>query len=134
MNIRAPIAAALTLFSLAISAPAHARHAGDQIEIISNIAFYEIFRIGELQLVPAAILRDTRCSDLTVSFCLDDGRFDVAFVALDESDEPMVLSLGRETDVGVGTLTLVNVGAEPARRGARPLEDYALTVIFSPYE
>ncbi|WP_379550116.1 hypothetical protein [Qipengyuania sp. DGS5-3] len=140
MATRSPLIAALAL-AMSFAAPAIAQSTNAETEVVRGVAFYETFRIGDMQLIPAAISRDTRCGDPRVSFCLNDGRFDVSFVALSEPRgrspgfrREVVLSLGKPTRVQGGTLTLIDVGAEPALRGARPLQDYALAVLFEPDE
>lgn len=121
------IAAALVCGQTTLSVPASA-----QSFYTDNVAFFERVIVGDVEVTPIAILRDSRCGD--PDLCFRDDDFVVSFVIHDyRGKSEVILRLDEPTVVPGGYLILRDAGTRPVRRGSQPLSNYALDLEFVPF-
>lgn len=122
---RAAFAAAITASIVASPATAQSH------DYVDNVAFFERVAVGDLEVTPIGIRRDTRCAD--IRFCDREDRLIVSVILHDyRGMREVVLELGRPAPVPGGYLLLTDPGTRPALRGAIPLDQYALDLEFIP--
>jgi len=124
MPMRTAFATAAATFSSAVPATA-------QSYIVPDVAFFERVVVGEVEVSPVAVFRDTRCAD--IRFCTRDDRLIVSTVLFDyRGKSEVILELDVPTYVPGGFLILREAGTRPAFRGAIPLDQYRLTLEYLP--
>ena len=120
---------AVTALALAVPASAQSLDA----DYAYDVAFFERVEVGEIELTPFGIVRDTRCAD--ERFCFREDTLIVS-VMLHDTRVPreVVLELNRRTAVPGGWLVLRDAGTIPVERGAQRLSNYRLGIEFIPLD
>ena len=129
MTFAARLSALAALGSIAVAAPAAAQNYG----YIEDVAFFERVAVGNVEITPFGIKRDTRCADLR--FCTRENRFTVSVILHDyRGMTEVVLDLDRPAVVPGGYLVLRDAGTRPKFRGVIPLREYALAIEYIPFD
>ncbi len=125
MSIRTALAP-VALLTAAISAPATA-----QEDYAPDVAFFERVAVGNVEVTPVAIFRDTRCAD--IRFCTRENTLIISVVLHDYRGlSEVILELDEPAYVPGGFLVLRRAGTRPAARGAIPLSAYRLGLEYVP--
>lgn len=120
-------------FAAALAAGLSAPAAAQDYDFASRVAFFERVQVGDLELTPFGIIRDTRCAD--ERFCFREDTLIITVMLHDyRVPREVVLELNRPSVVPGGYLVLRSAGTTPARRGAIPLREYALDLEFIPFD
>lgn len=120
-------------FAAALAAGLSAPAAAQDYDFASRVAFFERVQVGDLEVTPFGIIRDTRCAD--ERFCFREDTLIVS-VMLHDRRVPyeVVLELNRYAPVPGGWLVLRDAGTIPVERGALHLREYALDIEFVPLD
>ncbi|MGB3806751.1 MAG: hypothetical protein WA936_06105 [Erythrobacter sp.] len=119
------------LSALAGLAATMAAPAAAQSYFVPDVAIFEQVVVGEVEVAPVSVFRDTRCAD--IRFCTREDTLIVGAVVTDYRGQyEIVLELGRPTYVPGGFLLLTGSATRPAYRGAVPLSEYRLDLEFIP--
>lgn len=118
----AAAAAALTFAMLPAAASAQSAWTDD-------VRFFERVNVGEVEVTPYGIVRDTRCAD--VRFCEREDTLIVTLILHTyRGQREVILRMGEPAVVPGGYLVLRDAGTRPSLRGAIALDQYRLDLEF----
>ena len=130
MTILARIAVAAGLAAMSLAAPASAQ---DDYYFTRDVAFFERVPVGDIEVTPFGVVRDSRCAD--ERFCFREDTLIVSVILHDYGIiQEVVLELNRPAAVPGGYLVLRDAGTRPVRRGAIPLKEYELDLEYVPFD
>ncbi|MEP3421091.1 MAG: hypothetical protein ABJN35_05110 [Erythrobacter sp.] len=111
---------------MVMAAPVHAQ--GFET-YVSGVGFFERATVGDLDVTPFGIVRDTRCAD--IRFCTRENTLFLSVILHDyRGMREIVLELDEPVAVPGGYLILRGAGTRPSERSAIRLSEYALDLEF----